>query len=50
MKIYNEKYKIQATPQIFVLDRDKNIVYKDINVSDIPKVLNHLVNQEKGEE
>ena len=47
---YNEKYKIHATPQIFVLDRDKNIVYKDINVSDIPKVLNHLVNQEKGEE
>ena len=44
---YNEKYKIHATPQIFVLDRDKNIVYKDINVRDIPKILNHLVDLEK---
>ena len=36
---FDQKYKIQMTPQIFVLDKDKIIRYRRLSAGQIPEVL-----------
>ncbi|MGB0851326.1 MAG: hypothetical protein ACPGTP_08755, partial [Bacteroidia bacterium] len=44
---YNDEYNIVALPAIFVLDKDKNIVFKDISASDIPRIVDYLVKEQE---
>jgi peroxiredoxin len=45
---YKQIYDIKTTPQIFVLDKDKKIVFKRIGAEQLPKVLDHLIDQGEG--
>ena len=47
---FREVYKVVSTPKLYVLDRDKNIVFKDISVTDIPSILNYMIGQENKED
>lgn len=46
---YKQIYDIKTTPQIFVLDKDKKIVFKKIGAEQLSKVLDHLMGT-KGNE
>lgn len=46
---YKQIYDIKTTPQIFVLDKNKKIVFKKIGAEQLSKVLDHLMGVE-GEE
>jgi len=37
------KYEAYSTPKLFILDKDKNIVAKDISVSQVPQMLKYLM-------
>lgn len=43
---YNEFYQVFSTPKLIVLDRNKNIIFKDISITDIPSILNYMIDQE----
>lgn len=44
---YNDYYKVTGTPKIYVLNKNKEIEYKDITIWDVPRVVEHMVKQQK---
>jgi thiol-disulfide isomerase/thioredoxin len=46
---YKSLYYIQSTPQIFVLDKDKKIVSKRIDATQLPDVMDRLMELEEKE-
>lgn len=42
---YKQVYDVQTTPQIFVLDKNKKIVFKKIGAEQLPGVLDFLIQQ-----
>jgi thiol-disulfide isomerase/thioredoxin len=43
---FRKKYNIRTTPQIFVLDKDKNIRFKKIGAKDLPKTIEYLLEEQ----
>lgn len=43
---FRKKYNIRTTPQIYVLDKDKNIRFKKIGAKDIPNIVQHLLEEQ----
>lgn len=43
---FREKYNIRTTPQILVLDRDKNIRFKKIGARDLAKTIQYLLEEQ----
>ncbi len=41
-------YDIRSTPTVYILDKDKKILLKKIDVLDIPNVIDMLIKQEEG--
>ena len=41
---FSKIYDLKSTPQIFVLDRDKQILSKRIGAEQLEDVLNHIMN------
>lgn len=44
---YRKFYDIISTPRIFLLDKDKNIIAKQIESEQMGKILDHFMNQKK---
>ena len=45
---YGAIYNIKTTPQIYVLDRDKVIQFKQVGAEQLEEILNHLIEQEES--
>jgi len=43
---FRKKYNIRTTPQIFVLDKDKNIRFKKIGAADLAKTIEYLLEEQ----
>lgn len=43
---FRKKYNIRTTPQIYVLDKDKNIRFKKIGAKDLAKTIEYLLEEE----
>lgn len=43
---FRNKYNIRTTPQIFILDKDKNIRFKKIGAKDIPGTVQYLLEEQ----
>tara|TARA_Y100000385_G_scaffold211110_1_gene219070 strand:+ start:3451 stop:4890 length:1440 start_codon:yes stop_codon:yes gene_type:complete len=43
---FRKKYNIRTTPQIFVLDKDKNIRFKKIGAKDLLKTIEYLLEEQ----
>lgn len=43
---FRENYNIRTTPQIYVLDKDKNIRFKKIGAKDIPGTVQYLLEEQ----
>ncbi len=43
---FRDSYNIRTTPQIYVLDRDKNIRFKKIGAKDIPGTVQYLLEEQ----
>lgn len=43
---FKDYYTIKGTPQIYVLDRQKKIVFKEVSIWDIPRTVDYMVEQE----
>lgn len=43
---FRDNYHIISTPQIYVLDNEKRIRFKKIGASDIPKIVDHLLEEQ----
>jgi peroxiredoxin len=47
---FREKYDIKSTPQIYILDKDKKIILKNIGVNQLPGIFDQLIEQKKQTE
>jgi hypothetical protein len=43
---FRAKYNIRTTPQIFILDENKNIRFKKIGAKDIPSTVQYLLEEQ----
>ncbi|MEJ6750239.1 MAG: hypothetical protein QNL27_02760, partial [Bacteroidia bacterium] len=43
---FRNLYNIRTTPQIYVLDKDKNIRFKKIGAKDIPNTVQYLLEEQ----
>ena len=46
---YGETYDVYATPKILVLDKDKKVIYKDISLTDLEKMMDYHTGHEGDE-
>jgi thiol-disulfide isomerase/thioredoxin len=46
---YAETYDVYATPKIFILDKDKNVLYKEISLTDLERILDYHTGHEGDE-
>ncbi|MBK9742097.1 MAG: TlpA family protein disulfide reductase [Saprospiraceae bacterium] len=44
---FNSKIRVRATPKIFILDKDKNILIKDIPGEDLDRIFNEILTFEE---
>lgn len=44
---FREKYDIKSTPQIYILDKEKKILLKNIGVNQLPDIFDQLIKQKK---
>lgn len=47
---FHKKYDLRTTPQIYVLNRDKEIVMKKIGAEQLPDVMNKLMERDRKEQ
>ena len=40
---YNEKYYIDITPEIYILDKNKNIIYKNLKANQLEALLGEII-------
>ncbi|MEY4935141.1 MAG: hypothetical protein RIS64_1500 [Bacteroidota bacterium] len=40
---YNEKYYIDITPEIYILDKNKNIIYKNLKANQLETILDEII-------
>ena len=44
---YKQKYDIRSTPQIYVLDKKKEILVKRVGAEDLPKIMDQIIEQDQ---
>ena len=46
---YGSIYDVKSTPQIYVLDRNKEILSKKIDAEQLEELMNHIIEQKEKE-
>ncbi len=47
---YAETYDVYSTPKILILDNEKNVLYKEISLTDLEKIMDYLTGHEGDEQ